>query len=430
MSHTCRDMCIQTNTSLYVNYHLLQWSGQLTILRVTPHSTNEWSTGSNSHSSWGLLAFLLHCSCLQVQHPPFKDQQEIELNRSWVYHLNRESTNVCALLYPCCCSLQLRAAPSAFLCHQDEVDHTARSRAIQTVTGWGRVSRSQKRKRCSQFHMTPQTGSRQLPLGWDASAPTADGIKVKPWKIQVDHGIIHTSSFLLFLLFSPFCPNWLGWLLENKYHFGKYRLFKICLTRVGVNSIQEFWLYKMYSSTSDPSLIYIYIHILLIPGRWERKVCKTHLRWCCHSPSETSCGTRPFVGWLICLVSVREHCMWAPYLTILWCRQSSCSASASQFHCGSPLGEKTREGGRGGEDRRDRDGGKRRTGGQCGVEFRVNVAMKACHLGRRGGNEIRWQKQYAHKRITHSQWFVKMIVKKQESGLSRPVGVTKERKCR
>lgn len=104
-----------------------------------------------------------------------------------------------------------------------------------------------------------------------------------------------------------------------------------------------------------------------------------HPSWCCHFLSETSCETRPFGGWLVCLVSVLVHCRWAPCLTIQWCKQSSCSSAASQSHCGSPWrGEETREEGGGTEDRRGWDGGNRWAGGQHGVEFRVNAAMQVC----------------------------------------------------
>lgn len=100
----------------------------------------------------------------------------------------------------------------------------------------------------------------------------------------------------------------------------------------------------------------------------------THRRWYCHFLSEISCEIRPFGGWLVCPVSVLVHCKLAPCLTILLCRQSSCSASASRSRCGSPWSGR-REGGKGREDRRDRDGGNRQAGGQHGVEFRVNVSM-------------------------------------------------------
>ena len=75
-------------------------------------------------------------------------------------------------LYLCCYSLQWRAAPWAFLCRLGGADHTRKSRAIQTVTGWGRVSPSLRRKQCGLSHMTPQTGSHRLPPGWGASVPS------------------------------------------------------------------------------------------------------------------------------------------------------------------------------------------------------------------------------------------------------------------
>lgn len=80
--------------------------------------------------------------------------------------------------------------------------------------------------------------------------------------------------------------------------------------------------------------------------------------------------------------------MWEPYLTILLCRQSSCSAASSQSHCDSPWSEGTRVeeveiGGRVDMGR------KRESSGQHGVELRVNVLMHVCKSGIVAENEGR-----------------------------------------
>ncbi len=116
--------------------------------------------------------------------------------------LSAHLVSVCAL-YLCCYSLLWRAAPWAFLCHLGGADHKGRSRAIQTETGWGRVSGSQRHKQCGQSHMTPQTGSRLLPLVWGASAPT-DRQHERQWGWEIHHGawIFVLSLFVSGPLFS------------------------------------------------------------------------------------------------------------------------------------------------------------------------------------------------------------------------------------
>lgn len=142
-----------------------------------------------------------------------------------------------------------------------------------------------------------------------------------------------------------------------------------------------------YVFTPSPFLVCACLSLswLLVPDQWERKVCKSHQHWYCHFLSETSCAIQPFAEWLVCLVSVPTHCKWAPCLTTLWCRQSSCFVSVSRSRCDSPCreeGEAKRIGG-------IEMGGNGRAGGQHGVEFRVNVAMPICLLGGRSGNERR-----------------------------------------
>lgn len=109
---------------------------------------------------------------------------------NWVNHGCTEEhmchlLSVCAL-YLCCYSLQLKAAPWAFLCRLGGADHKGRSRAIQTGPGWGRVSGSLRRKQCGRSHMTPRRGSRRLPLGWGVSAPsdTQRQSKVKQGRLE------------------------------------------------------------------------------------------------------------------------------------------------------------------------------------------------------------------------------------------------------
>lgn len=94
-----------------------------------------------------------------------------------------------------------------------------------------------------------------------------------------------------------------------------------------------------YTSTARNICICLSLSWLLVPDQWERKVCKSHQHWYCHFLSETSCAIQPFAGWLVCLVSVPAHCRWAPCLTTLWCRRSSCFVSFSRFHCDSPCRE-------------------------------------------------------------------------------------------
>lgn len=48
------------------------WIGWSIITGDTPHSADKWTTGSHAHSGRRLLAFLLHSSCFEVQHPPFE----------------------------------------------------------------------------------------------------------------------------------------------------------------------------------------------------------------------------------------------------------------------------------------------------------------------------------------------------------------------
>lgn len=110
-------------------------------------------------------------------------------------------------LYPCCYSLRWRAALSVFLCHLGGVDRKGRSRAIQTVTDWGRVPRSQRHKQCGQSHMTPRRGSHQLPLGWGASAP-ADRwhqIQAKQWGLRdLSQNVMIQSHFSFFAISTIF----------------------------------------------------------------------------------------------------------------------------------------------------------------------------------------------------------------------------------
>lgn len=115
------------------------------------------------------------------------------------------------------CSLQWRAAPWASPCRRGAVDHRETSQTNRTATGWGRASPSPRRKQCVQFHMKPRTKSRLLPPVLDASAP------------------------------------------------------------MGISKVVVAVLLLCYYVSLYNSLDHVFLSRWLIPGRWEMRVCTTHL---------------------------------------------------------------------------------------------------------------------------------------------------------
>lgn len=236
-----------------------------------------------------------------------------------------------------CCSLLLTAAPWASPCRLGAADHRGRSQTSQIATGWGRASRSPRRKRCVQFRMKPQTESHLLPPILDVSAP-----------MRIKHN--HLYYFSCVLLWS--------------------------------SSISLSW--------------------LLVPGRWEMRVCTTHPSWYSHSLSEISYETQPFSGWLVCLVCGPVRCRWAPCRTILWCRPSSCFFCVSQSRCGSLWREEMRTGGRDGA-KRDRDGGNRQVDN---MEYSLGLMLQ-CKYANREEECVVMSEIMNAKIIICSQWAVK-----------------------
>lgn len=78
------------------------------------------------------------------------------------------------------------------------------------------------------------------------------------------------------------------------------------------------------------------------PDQWGKTAYRSHQWMCCQFPARTSCEKLPCVRWLTCLVFEPGHYRWVPYLTVLWCRLSSCSVAAVQFHCDFPCMERER----------------------------------------------------------------------------------------
>lgn len=188
------------------------WIGWSIITGDTPHSADKRTTGSHAHSGRRLLAFLLHSSCFEVQHPPFDVKGGLNcpgITCKHFFYIERGvwfmTILTCKILYLCCYSLQWTTAPWAFLCRLGGVDHKGRSQAIRTVTGWGRASGSQTHKQCGQSHMRPQTGSRQPPPKWGVSIPTNKWHHHNQWP-TVEDSSLPIFEFTKFTTFNPHAP--------------------------------------------------------------------------------------------------------------------------------------------------------------------------------------------------------------------------------